>query len=443
MIYGSGGSKSKLAKAAPSKRRGNLNGDQNGDCWASTKWLPNAGAVSSLQKSIMKYHDLMNPKMVSLHKFTGILTCPKKSQQHVPTKVNWCYLLVCKMVYLQKLGVWGTFFLQNPAPTAFCIGLKASMFVVEIGTGIDKVQSRQCRKAPGTQRLSEKHKQGFIAAECLNENGWKTCISKLMKIQQSTAVLRGHRFGPGHPALAVLGDMHFRAVITFGSSISHLYFRSPTLWCWVRLNLCKQLCFLRCSLQFLTRTQDPQSLGRQRCATSDMVTVPRRWDRSHLGEVRKSNAVQCDAMRHMVHNCATLQSHSCNKMFNKTQQRTATGNRANMFGRAAGWILCTVFAPRKSGFALGMLPEIDGWLKSTFMFNGSYGSSIILTWFPNNEKAVLLGASYESNIANILQDGTCYRLQPTPATPHFQCQDSSRTLVDHWTLCRQLSCSPC
>ena len=136
MIYGSGGSKSKLAKAAPSKRRGNLNGDQNGDCWASTTWLPNAGAVSSLQKSIMKYHDLMNPKMVSLHKFTGILTCPKKSQQHVPTKVNWCYLLVCKMVYLQKLGVWGTFSLQNRAPTAFCIGLKASMFVVEIGTGI-------------------------------------------------------------------------------------------------------------------------------------------------------------------------------------------------------------------------------------------------------------------------------------------------------------------
>ena len=109
---------------------------QNGDCWASTKWLPNAGAVSSLQKSIMKCHDLMNPKLVSLQKFAGILTCPKKSQQHVPTKVNWCYLLVCKMVYLQKLGVWGTFSLQNRAPTAFCIGLKASMFVVEIGTGI-------------------------------------------------------------------------------------------------------------------------------------------------------------------------------------------------------------------------------------------------------------------------------------------------------------------
>ena len=122
---------------APSKRRGNLNGDQHGDCWASTKCLPNAGAVSSLQKSIMKYHDLMNPKMVSLHKFTGILTCPRKSQQHVPTKVNWCYLLVCKMVYLQKWGIWGTFSIQNPAPTAFCIGLKASMFVVEIGTGIN------------------------------------------------------------------------------------------------------------------------------------------------------------------------------------------------------------------------------------------------------------------------------------------------------------------
>ena len=121
---------------APSKRRGNLNGDQHGDCWASTKCLPNAGAVSSLQKSIMNFHDLMNPKIVSLQKFTGILTCPKKSQQHAPTKVNWCYLLVCKMVYLQKLGVWGTFSLQNRAPTAFCIGLKASMFVVEIGTGI-------------------------------------------------------------------------------------------------------------------------------------------------------------------------------------------------------------------------------------------------------------------------------------------------------------------
>jgi len=42
------------------------------------------------------------------------------------------------MVYLQKLGVWGTFSLQNRAPAAFCIGLKASMFVVEIGTGIYK-----------------------------------------------------------------------------------------------------------------------------------------------------------------------------------------------------------------------------------------------------------------------------------------------------------------
>ena len=50
-----------------------------------------------------------------------------------------------------------------------------------------------------------------------------------MKIRQSAAVLRGHRFGPGHPALAVLRDMHFRAVVTFGCGIAHLHFRSPTL----------------------------------------------------------------------------------------------------------------------------------------------------------------------------------------------------------------------
>ena len=83
---------------ATSKRRGNVNRDQNGDCWASTKWLARFPPYKIRSWIFMTPWNL---KMVSLQKFTGILTCPKKSQQHVPTKVNWCYLLVCKMVYLQ------------------------------------------------------------------------------------------------------------------------------------------------------------------------------------------------------------------------------------------------------------------------------------------------------------------------------------------------------
>ena len=73
---------------APSKRRGNLNGDQNGDCWASTKWLPNAGAVSSLQKSIMEDSWPHVPKNSFTTKVRWdfnmsqhvLATCPYKSQ---------------------------------------------------------------------------------------------------------------------------------------------------------------------------------------------------------------------------------------------------------------------------------------------------------------------------------------------------------------------------
>lgn len=82
------------------------------------------------------FHDPLQSKLVSLQKYIGILTCPKKSQQHVSTKVNWSFL-VGKMVHLQKLGVWGTCIVQKPAPKAFCTGLKSSIFVVEIGPGDD------------------------------------------------------------------------------------------------------------------------------------------------------------------------------------------------------------------------------------------------------------------------------------------------------------------
>ena len=82
------------------------------------------------------FHDPLQSKLVSLQKYIGILTCPKKSQQHVSTKVNWSFLVVGKMVHLQKLGVWGTCTVQKPAPKAFCTGLKSSIFVVEIGTEI-------------------------------------------------------------------------------------------------------------------------------------------------------------------------------------------------------------------------------------------------------------------------------------------------------------------
>ena len=89
-----------------------------------------------MEDSTEIFHDPLQSKLVSLQKYIGILTCPKKYQQHVSTKVNWGYLVVGKRVHLRKLGVWGTCSVQKPAPTALCTGLKSSIFVVEIGTGM-------------------------------------------------------------------------------------------------------------------------------------------------------------------------------------------------------------------------------------------------------------------------------------------------------------------